>query len=272
MIPLIQQSIPSYSEGFARGAAESVSPHLWKGLVGAWGPSLGNTGDTLRDLKLRNDGAFTGGGWNVTERGQSFFLLDASDSVNLGDIGETTGIGALTISMWMKPDKNGSENNNEQLLAKWGADTSWTLGYQNAANNLVWFIIHNGTSSGSVITTTAIDNSKWWHLVGVYDGANVRIYVDGAEDKIPTAITGNIKNTTEPIMFGNYSNLSNDAHEGSFQNVLIYNRALSLSEIREVYIDGSALFRKKEIFHCAAPVVGGSGVTTGFLGLMGVGI
>ena len=32
---------PSYKAGYAKNAGESENPHLWKGLVGAWMPSLG---------------------------------------------------------------------------------------------------------------------------------------------------------------------------------------------------------------------------------------
>ena len=42
--------LPSYKRGFARCAGESQYPEMWRGLVGAWVPALGNTGKTLRDV------------------------------------------------------------------------------------------------------------------------------------------------------------------------------------------------------------------------------
>jgi hypothetical protein len=41
---------PSFKQGFARSAAESEFPQLWRGLVGAWVPALGRCGDVLHDV------------------------------------------------------------------------------------------------------------------------------------------------------------------------------------------------------------------------------
>ena len=41
---------PSWKQGFARHAHESVAPGLWRGLVGAYSMGLGPTGDKLRDV------------------------------------------------------------------------------------------------------------------------------------------------------------------------------------------------------------------------------
>jgi hypothetical protein len=42
---------PSYATGYAKNASQSAHPNLWDGLVGAWMPSLGVTGETLRDVQ-----------------------------------------------------------------------------------------------------------------------------------------------------------------------------------------------------------------------------
>jgi len=41
---------PSYGQGFARSAGESAYPKFWEGLIGAWVPELGPTGNTLIDV------------------------------------------------------------------------------------------------------------------------------------------------------------------------------------------------------------------------------
>ncbi len=47
---------PSYHQGYARHAGESLYPSLWQGLVGAWVPALGPTGTAiLRDVSGRNN-------------------------------------------------------------------------------------------------------------------------------------------------------------------------------------------------------------------------
>ena len=68
------QHTPSYKQGFARCAAESDKPDLWTGLPGLWMPSLGVTGDTLRDISgYGNHGTLTNmdpaTDWVMTEKG-----------------------------------------------------------------------------------------------------------------------------------------------------------------------------------------------------------
>jgi hypothetical protein len=53
---------PSFKQGFARSAAESESPQLWRGLVGAWVPALGRCGNVLRDVSGRGGAAVAAGG------------------------------------------------------------------------------------------------------------------------------------------------------------------------------------------------------------------
>ena len=46
---------PSYKSGYAHYSAESANPELWKGLRGAWFPSMGVTGGNLFDLSGQNN-------------------------------------------------------------------------------------------------------------------------------------------------------------------------------------------------------------------------
>lgn len=45
-----QKQITTFGNGYAKDKGESAFPHLWDGLVGAWGPSLGKQGLSLFDL------------------------------------------------------------------------------------------------------------------------------------------------------------------------------------------------------------------------------
>ena len=50
----------SYSNGFAPRDGQPLYPELWRGCVGAWCPSLGPTGLTLRDWSgFGNHGTLT---------------------------------------------------------------------------------------------------------------------------------------------------------------------------------------------------------------------
>jgi len=92
IVTLKQRSRPSYTQGFARSAAESAYPNLWNGLVGAWIPPLGPTGLTVRDVSgWGNQGTLTdmdpATAWAKTEKGWALDFDGAArlDSVDIMD-------------------------------------------------------------------------------------------------------------------------------------------------------------------------------------------
>ena len=67
---------PSYATGFAQWPGMSEYPQLWEGLVGAWAPYLGMTGNKLLDLSGHgSSGIITGATWVY---GKSGPILDFS--------------------------------------------------------------------------------------------------------------------------------------------------------------------------------------------------
>ena len=80
--------IPSWAHGFARNAAESAAPDLWRGLVGAWVPALGPTGGTLHDVAgSARDGTLTNmdpaTDWVVGSPGSVLDFDGSNDYVNV---------------------------------------------------------------------------------------------------------------------------------------------------------------------------------------------
>ena len=81
--------------------------------------------------------------------------------------------------------------------------------------------------------------NRWFHLAGTYDGRTVRLYVDGEEicskwswmssaiamPDAPFTISGYLRDTGEIV----------DEITGKIDEVRIYNRVLSVDEIRRIY-------------------------------------
>jgi hypothetical protein len=66
--------------------------------------------------------------------------------------------------------------------------------------------------------------------LGVYDGSQVRLYVDGQLDAYGAA--GAVKTSTDPVYIGSRVNrVSDRSWEGQIDDVRIYNRALTEAEI-----------------------------------------
>lgn len=74
---------------------------------------------------------------------------------------------------------------------------------------------------------------NWYYLVGTYDGATVKLYINGILAK-STPATGMLSDYGKDVHIGRFSNI-NSFLPGLIDEVRIYNRALSDTEILEHY-------------------------------------
>lgn len=78
-----------------------------------------------------------------------------------------------------------------------------------------------------------IPAGEWHHICGTYDGADIRLYIDGEQDTgSPSAYRGEIDTNTNNLFIGRYSgSTSPGAWNGLIDDVRIYDYALSTEEI-----------------------------------------
>ena len=123
-----------------------------------------------------------------------------------------------------------------------GTDKRYRVGIQ--ANGTINASIDDGTTLVDVITTDTFDDNEWHHVVFVVDrdsATGMQLYVDGAANGSadnPTTV-GDIDDAAEPLAIGIRSdNLTGNAFEGGIPLSRIWNRALSASEISDLF-DGT---------------------------------
>jgi hypothetical protein len=85
-------------------------------------------------------------------------------------------------------------------------------------------------SERNVIGTASLPLNTWSHLAVTYDGANLRLYVNGALVST-TAVTGSMAASTGVLRLGGNSVWS-EWYAGLIDEVRLYSRALSQSEIQ----------------------------------------
>lgn len=104
------------------------------------------------------------------------------------------------------------------------------------------YLSTSGTSAVALSsTTTTYVASTWYHVAVVYNGTDVRIYVNGSLDCTPASMTGNLYNGTAPYRIGTETNSSEqitNLFNGLIDEVGVFNRALSLSEVQDIYTNG----------------------------------
>lgn len=208
---------------------------LTDNIVSVW-----HMNDNWYDSWGHNNGTPTGALFDDTNNllgSHSGFFDGLDDKVECSDV-VTTG-DAITVSAWIKLNELGAANNNAQVASKWYApNLSWTLGFQNNNNNTPWFGVDTTTTklayAGSNITDT-----NWHHILGIYDGVNVTVYLDDVAGT-PVAQTGDIALTpTIPLTLGDYSVTGNGQFKGLMDEVLIWDRALTRDEITTLHNSGA---------------------------------
>ncbi|MBK6283953.1 MAG: VCBS repeat-containing protein [Draconibacterium sp.] len=81
----------------------------------------------------------------------------------------------------------------------------------------------------------------WYHVVGTYDGKNLRIYVDNQPAAESPEITGIQLIGNSRLLINKHEIYSNGRMGGLIDELRLYNRALNLSEIDSLYKQGVSI-------------------------------
>lgn len=136
---------------------------------------------------------------------------------------------AMTVAAWARPAsaKRGS------ILNKAYAPVTWRLDFTGAGYQFT-AAFPNGRWGQNVPVFAPADIATWTHVVGVYTGDQVQIFLNGALVATKDA-SGRLQQSTRPIVIGNHPDW--EAFDGRIDEVRLYNRALSPDEIRSLHID-----------------------------------
>lgn len=221
-----------------QGAEGVVDGDIVNGLIGHWGFDEAS-GVNAYDGSGNNDNGVIGG---TISRATSTCIIsnclnfDGTTnyvSVNNApplDISQT-----ITLAAWVKP---GSGNAYPNRIIDKGDDTQpilWEYSLMMAGPQDVEFSINSAGSITELTTNTnVLKIGQWSYVVGVYDGAKMYIYVNGAL-VASTAKTGAIKTSSQRLVFGARSTDFGQKFIGALDDIRIYNRALSVSEVSTLY-------------------------------------
>lgn len=196
------------SSGNGRDGTYVVAPTL--GVAGA----LTGDADTAADFQ----GPTTGGHATVT----TGTWMDAA---------------AITVEAWIKYDSttaNGyiaDRDNN-------GSARDWRLFINNTTGRLDFTVWNSGGTAYTLNPTTALTINTTYHVVGTFDGTNIKLYVDGVQ--IGTAAcTGNVRTTAQKICIGSFNESTSNRFNGVLDEVAYYGTALSAARVLAHYDAGT---------------------------------
>lgn len=155
---------------------------------------------------------------------------------------------AITVEAWHIPNVIGSSA--KQVLVCYGSDASTLAAYNlyhygtTASNHTFLFAVNvAGTLKVATAALPALVVGSRYHVVGVYNGVSVLIYVNGALQGT-TAATGLISYASIAglgLAFGNDPSLTDANIQGTIDEVAIYPTALGATRVAYHYRQGSVL-------------------------------
>ncbi len=84
-------------------------------------------------------------------------------------------------------------------------------------------------------STTLLDNDTWYHVVGVYDNGTMKLYLNGNLEDTESFAQTSSGDVNANVYIGAIEYSSSYKFNGTIDEVRIYSRALSASEISQLY-------------------------------------
>lgn len=249
-----------YGLGSAKFAVSKPTVDL--GLLGYW---TFDGKDMANGVALDMSGSGNGGNlisvatstvYAAGKSGQAVNLDGVNDSINAGDIAAVDNATALSGCAWLNhksvttddPIFKKSPNNNTDGIFFWRDDVAGVSGRTDTYS--IFIADSNSVSNARIESATgASPLRKWTHVCFTYAqnaATGLHLYVNGVEDaNSPVSTVGitGINGGTNAFRIGSFSDGTTDWFDGKIDEARLYSRALTQTEVKQLYGVGAAKFR-----------------------------
>jgi hypothetical protein len=169
------------------------------------------------------------------------FARASSHWVAVPDNALLDGAAQWSVIAWVRPDTAPTSGQFFTIASKGtnSAVGAWSMDYRDAVGvKQLTFGVVTGAFSELVVAQT-LTVGQTYMLVGTYDGANMRLYVNGSMIGAPLAKTGTVANSANGVAIGGFGNPSPvDFFDGVIDEVALFSRGLSGGEILALWNAG----------------------------------
>jgi hypothetical protein len=202
----------------------------------SWWPGDGNADDIVGG----NNGTLQGGTTFASGEVGQAFSFDGTGYVDASDSNLPVGNSSATISAWINTTQHG-----EHYFVSWGS----RIGCGPVSNEIALGVFGDNhlileSCGGNVRSSTVVNDGAWHHVAGVWYGSDVAaLYVDGVDVTVNDCSSGCLPSID--VISSGHLNIGQLVQEGFnfsglVDEVQIFNRALSASEIHAIFAAGSA--------------------------------
>lgn len=224
--------------GGLRGSLRNISVDAATpdSAVSRWSFNDADTdGSTAVDVWGSDDGTINGATTGVSgELGEAYEFDGSDDEVEIGST-SSFDLDEFSASVWCNfstPPEiyrivfrgNLGDSGTDATFDMWVRDSDG-----------IHFEVGDGGSKDGV-STTAINYNQWEHVVGTFDGSEVKIYINGAEED-STSTSLSPTHNGKGLLIGTGEN--DRWYDGKLDDPRIYDKALSSNEVDNLYNEGN---------------------------------
>lgn len=195
-------------------------------------------GDTVYDSSCNNEGIIHGATWTEGISGYALSFDGNNDYVEVPDDPALQIEGDLTIELWTLPGETQDSGFLPLVAKNRPGNTGYGYGIWMIPDNTFYATIgHSIGPEKLVFLNTPLTSGEWNHVVVINDDENQNmIYINGVLANVTDDPTG-LKADTYPFVIGGDSHSSRKSFTGIIDEVCIYDRVLTESEIQSHYTE-----------------------------------
>jgi glucose/arabinose dehydrogenase len=208
------------------GVTVAAPPPPPSALVAAYSFSEAGGATTADATGKGHTGTLTGAAFTLAGRNGGGMFFDGGDWVTIADANDLDLTNQMTLTAWVNPSAHGQWRT---VIFK---ETPGSVAYSLYTSESAGFPISEIFAGGfrSARGPAALPLGTWSHLAATYDGASLRLYVNGALAQT-TPVTGNMTVSTGPLRLGGNA-VWGEYFTGTIDDVRIYDRARTQAEIQ----------------------------------------
>jgi hypothetical protein len=226
------------------GTGPGAAGDTTTGLVGWWkydegsGLTAVDSGSAGKNGTLTNGAAFTSAG----KYNGGLTLDGVNDYVDMGDIDAMDGLTAITLSAWVKTSSAAEIHIIDKSVCTGVAlSGSFELLMYNGLDGMAIYPSSGSPSYAEADGTSYINDNTWHMITTTWDGVSIKAYTDGVfQASVAESFTSLVSNASS-VQVGGKCNTGTSVYPfpGSLDDIRVYNRALSSTDIAALYANTS---------------------------------
>jgi len=203
---------------------------------------LNESSGSINDSKNSHGGSYNGALYSQSGKMNTTLGFDGSNDIITGPSSNAiTGdnLQTISISAWVKHSDTGDNGYIVSLKRSSSASTLISLDAGNTGAGNLGFLTRNyaNTTHRWLNHNGGYNDGNWHHIVAVVDGLTRTLYIDGVQRNTDNEGMQSVTGNTSEFTVGAFHSSNPIAFDGDIDEVAVYKKALSASEVRKLYAD-----------------------------------